>query len=318
MDGTDKLETNTPEESGRWVLTRRDFLRFSGAALTGVATGALFDPTGSFASNRQILFGMVTDPHYADTPPRGTRFYRQSAQKMAECVALMNKKGVHFLIELGDFKDMDVPPNSAKTLEYLRKIEGVFQKFRGPTYHVLGNHDVDSISKDEFLRAVTNTRIPPHARFYAFSRNGIRFLVLDADFRKDGKEYCRGDFDWKDTAIPAEELAWLKRELNATRQPAIVFVHQPLDGEGDLFVKNAAAVRAVLENSKRVLAVFQGHKHEGGYSQINGIHYYTLKALVEGSGKENNAYATVEVKRNGDIVVRGYRKAVSRRWESEN
>ena len=59
-----------------------------------------------------------------------------------------------------------------------------------------------------------------------------------------------------------------------------------------------------------MLVVFQGHDHRGGHSLIGGIHYYTLKAAVEGSGEENNSYGIVEVRRNGDIVVEGFRKAV--------
>ena len=58
-----------------------------------------------------------------------------------------------------------------------------------------------------------------------------------------------------------------------------------------------------------MLAVFQGHHHEGRYSSIEGIHYYTLKAVVEGPGQENNSYATVEVQPNHDVIVTGYRKA---------
>ncbi|GAG06588.1 unnamed protein product, partial [marine sediment metagenome] len=42
-----------------------------------------------------------------------------------------------------------------------------------------------------------------------------------------------------------------------------------------------------------------------------GIHYYTLKALVEGSGPENNSYATAEVHPDGSITITGYRKALS-------
>jgi len=60
-----------------------------------------------------------------------------------------------------------------------------------------------------------------------------------------------------------------------------------------------------------VLAVFQGHHHPGAYSFINGIHYYTLKAVVEGSGPENNAYAVVDVHPNLNLTVTGYRRAVS-------
>jgi alkaline phosphatase len=60
-----------------------------------------------------------------------------------------------------------------------------------------------------------------------------------------------------------------------------------------------------------VLAVFQGHDHPGGYTLINGIHYYTLRAVIEGSGEANNAYAVAEISPAGDIVVTGYRRALS-------
>lgn len=225
----------------------------------------------------------------------------------------MNDKKASFLIELGDFKDQSKPPVEEKTLNYLRRIESIFQKFNGSTYHVLGNHDMDSISKKEFMALVKNTGVGKSAKHYAFSSRKLHFIVLDANYRADGTDYDRGHFDWRDTNIPDFELKWLDKELKSAKQPVVVFVHQPLDGEGNLYVKNAAQVRTILEKYRKVLAVFQGHNHAGDYNRINGIHYYTLKALVEGSGAENNSYAIVEVKKTGDILVTGYRKAISKK-----
>ena len=37
-----------------------------------------------------------------------------------------------------------------------------------------------------------------------------------------------------------------------------------------------------------------------------------MKAMVEGSGVENNSYAVVEVESNHNIIVSGYRKAVNK------
>ena len=45
---------------------------------------------------------------------------------------------------------------------------------------------------------------------------------------------------------------------------------------------------------------------------MEGIHYYTLKAVVAGSGPENNAYAIVEVLPDKNIIITGYRKADSK------
>jgi len=311
--GTQNVSLNSLEADKKWVVTRRDFLRFSGLALSGLA----FNPFSSFRGGKKsaslVRFGIVTDSHYANTDPKGTRYYRQSLKKMRECVELMNDRKVDFLVELGDFKDMSFPVSKEKTLGYLRAIEGVFRKFKGPTYHVLGNHDTDCLSKNEFLAAVTNTAIPKSSKYYAFSLNGIHFVALDADYRADGSDYDSGNFDWKDTNVPGAERAWLEHELASATLPVIVLIHQPLDGKGNLYVKNAADIRSLLQKHKKVLAVFQGHNHAGDYNRINGIHYYTLKALVEGSGPKNNSYAIVDVKRNGDILVTGYRRAVSKK-----
>jgi len=265
----------------------------------------------SVASRRPVRFGIVADCHYANADAVGTRFYRESLNKLSECVALMNTKKVEFLVELGDFKDQNTPPVEHKTLEYLQKIEEVFQQFDGPTYHVLGNHDMDSISKRQFLTHVENTGIDIDRSYYSFDFKGLHFMVLDANYKSDGTDYDHGNFDWTDANIPSHELDWLRRDLDATQNPVIVFIHQLLDGTGTVYVKNAAEIRNILQESGEVLAVFQGHYHEGKYSNIQGIHYYTLKAMVEGPGEENNSYAIVEVQPDLSVIVTGYRKATS-------
>ncbi len=268
------------------------------------------------ARQRTARFGIVTDCHYADADAQGTRFYRESLDKLSECVTLMNTERVDLLIELGDFKDQDKPPVEKNTLSYLQAAEKVLERFNGPTYHVLGNHDIDSISKMQFLKRVVNTNIDSNRSYYSFDSNGLHYVVLDANYRTDGTDYDHGNFDWTDANIPPKELDWLKKDLAATPGAVIVFIHQLLDGSGSVYVKNAAKVRQVLEASGKVLAVFQGHHHSGSYSNTAGIHYYTLKAVVEGQGPDNNSYAIAEVHPDGSITVTGYRKALSKQLTS--
>ena len=77
-------------------------------------------------------------------------------------------------------------------------------------------------------------------------------------------------------------------------------------------VQNAAEVRQILEQSGKVLCVFQGHVHEERYSLINGIHYYSVYAMVDGDGPENSAYMIVDVYKNGSLIVDGFRRATDR------
>ncbi|MHC4532394.1 MAG: metallophosphoesterase [Planctomycetota bacterium] len=299
------------DKSINWIITRRTFLKSSVASLAVLPISCALN-NGSKGRQRTARFGIVTDCHYADADAQGTRFYRESLDKLSECVALMNTEKVDFLIELGDFKDQDKPPVEIKTLSYLQATEKVLKQFKGPTYHALGNHDMDSISKMQFLKRVDNTKIDSNRSYYSFDSNELHYIVLDANYRTDGTDYDHGNFDWTDANIPSKELDWLRRDLTAAPRAVIVFIHQLLDGTGSVYVKNAAQVRQILKASGKVLAVFQGHHHSGSYNSIEGIHYYTLKATVEGRGSENNSYAIVEVNPDGSITVTGYRKAESK------
>ena len=302
------------QDNHNWIITRRVFLKTSVATLASLAIAPLSCTLQTPPGRRRgtVQFGIVTDSHYADADTVGSRYYRHSLGKLTECVELMNTQKVDFLVELGDLKDQNNPPVEQKTITYLRAVEKIFQKFKRPTYHVLGNHDMHSISKEQFLTNIENTSISPSKSYYSFDFNGVHFVVLDANYSSDDTDYNHGNFDWTDTNIPLVELNWLRQDLAATRGPTIVFMHQLLDSTGPVYVNNSADIRQILEQSGKVTAVFQGHHHEGSYSYIEGIHYYTLKAIVEGPGQENNSYAIVEIRPDQSITVTGYRKAVSK------
>lgn len=309
-----KVRRTSPAPDG-WRLDRRDFLKVSATSLAGLLTGGC----GLLAARPPRLlpfrFGLLTDPHYGDAAPKETRYFRESLVKVREAVEQFRTARVRFLVELGDLLK-DTPPEEhepeARTLANLAAIEHEIQRFGGATYHVLGNHDLDNLSKAQVLAHITNTGIEPGISYYAFSCGGIRFLVTDADFLRDGRSYDHGNYDWHEYNVPPVEMDWLRVEVGNAIEPVIVLAHQPFDGDGDARSDNRTEVRAILERSGKVLAVFQGHHHPGGYSFLNGIHYYTLKAMVEDSGPENNAYAVVDVHPDLSLTVTGYRRAVSR------
>jgi alkaline phosphatase len=287
-----------------WRINRREFLK---------ASAGLFAGANLYAASAPLRFGVVTDVHYADRAPAGTRFYRLGLGKLHACVDLMNSQGVDFLIELGDFKDQDVKPDEASTLRFLGAIEEVFRGFRGPTYHVLGNHDVDSISKEQFQSAIVNTGIERTRTWYSFERGGRGFIVLDACFKAGMVPYSKGNFDWQDTNISPEQLDWLVKELRGAPRPVVVCVHQRLDeGESEPSIANRAAVRQALQDSGKVALVLQGHVHSGAYAQIEGIHYYTLVGSIERDNPADNTCAIVQLNPDGSVEITGYQRAMSR------
>jgi len=293
-------------------MDRRKFINTSTWLLGGLAVS----PFLGACQPQQLSFGWVTDIHYAEAKVKWDRYFFESKEKLSEAILLYNQLGLDFIIETGDFKDENAAPDKERTKGYLQEIEQVFQYFNGPCYHVLGNHDVDTLSKSEFQALITNYNIPGNQTHYSYVHKGWRFIVLDACFRSDGQPYDTNNFEWFDTAIPREQIMWLENELSAAHEPVCIFVHQPLDGEGNLFVNNAVEVRRVLEKSNKVLAVFQGHRHEGDYKQMNGIHYITQKAMVDYSGMMNSSYSVVDLLPEGRIQIKGYRRAESRVLES--
>jgi len=247
---------------------------------------------------------MVTDLHYADKEPAGSRYYRETLAKFAEATELFKKRNVDFVIELGDF--IDAADSIETEKGYLRRIAKEFAAAPGQHHYVLGNHCVHTLTKPEFLKVVGQPK-----SYYSFDMAGHHFVVLDACFRGDGTSYGRKNFHWTDANIPRAEAEWLRADLKATPHKTIVFLHQRLDVGGHYGVKNAPQIRKVLERSGKVLAVLQGHYHDGDHKEIGGIHYCTLAAMVEGSGKENNAYAVMDVRSNGAIRIEGFRKQKS-------
>ncbi len=282
-----------------------------------LAAGHLPEEVVAATKGRGLRFGVVTDSHFASREKSGTRYYADSREKMRQAIAEFNRSKLDFIIELGDMKDMSVDGSALLTLGYLDEIESIFKSFNGPSYHVLGNHDMDCITKEEFLAHTTNEGRTTGRSYYSFSANGYRCIVLDANFNLDGNPYSRGNFDWTKAMIPQEELEWLEQELAAhSKQPTLIFVHQMLDSfstvSRKLCISNAEKVVEMLERNEQVLAVIQGHHHPGHHSHRAGIHYLTLNGMIEKSAPEHNSYAIVEVMPDGDIIVEGFRDCPDR------
>ena len=298
-------------------MRRSDFLKYLSSGVLLLTAGHLPEKVVAARKGRRLRFGVITDSHYADREPSGTRYYRDSMLKMQEAIREFNRSGLDFVIELGDMKDTTVDAALEPTLRFLDAIEREFKRFDGPSYHVLGNHDMDCLTKEEFLAHTTNEGRTTGRSYYSFSANGYRCIVLDANFNLDGGPYSRGNFDWTKAMIPQEELEWLEQELAAhSKQPTLIFVHQMLDSfstvSRKLCVSNAEKVVEVLERNEQVLAVIQGHHHPGHHSHRAGIHYLTLNGMIEKSAPEHNSYAIVEVMPDGDILVEGFRDCPDR------
>jgi predicted phosphodiesterase len=297
---------------------------FAFAAACGVVTAVSAEET------KLVSFGLITDIHVCDKPDQAkvatlnatARYFTGGVAKIEAFANAMNKANVAFVAELGDYTDNPVDGSKlsyeqrrSAAIGFVDAAEAKLAQFKGPRYHVFGNHDTDQMSKDDYLSHITNTGIPAGATYYSFNQGGVHFVVLDAGFKADGNGYSGvpgtsgSGYKWDDANVPAAELNWLKSDLAANHLPVIVLGHQflnPAEQVDPLFdpahsVKNAADIRAILEKSGKVLAVFAGHYHDGGFQQINGISYIALQssAAYGNDVSYHNQYATVDVRADG-------------------
>ncbi len=283
--------------------SRRQFLRHGSLCLAGLSTAAV--PAAVASAEPAVRIGLATDLHYADKGTAGTRFYREALAKLDEAVALFNRERPDAVVELGDF--IDQADSVELEAEWLQTVESHFAALTMPRHYVLGNHCVGTLTKAEFARHTAATG--GHASFEA---GGVAFLLLDACFREDGVAYERKNFHWRDANLPGVELAWLEAELGRAPGPVVVLAHQRLDLDEAHAVRNAAAARALLEKSGKVLAVFQGHSHRNDLQRIGGIDYVTLVAMVEGSGAASSGYALLEIFGDASLRLRGFLRQESR------
>ena len=298
------MNTSPPSNQSRRVFLSNGTLVLAAAAGLGLQKSI---PAANASPSVSLRIGLITDLHHADKPAAGNRFYRETIAKLNSAAAEFQKSRLDFVVEMGDL--IDAAESVETELSYLRTINREFSKLSSDRHYVLGNHCVETLTKAEFLQEVGQKE-----SYYSFDRAGFHFIVLDACFRNDGVPYGRKNSKWNDANIPPAELEWLREDLQSTNLPTLVFVHQRLDVTTDHGVKNCVDVRDVLKNSGHVLAVFQGHSHQNDLKDIDGIHYCTLVAIVEGSGLENSGASLLELHDDGTIHLTGFRTQKTYYW----
>jgi alkaline phosphatase len=302
--------------------------------IAAAALAAACATLGAQAS-RLVRFGLITDTHVCDKADQATtialnaspRYFTGGLAKLEAFGAAMSKAGAAFVAELGDFTDnpadgsLPYDKRKAAALGFLDAAEAKFAVFKGPRYHVFGNHDTDQLSKEDVAaKALNGGSAAKDRTYYSFDQGGVHFVVLDAGYKADGPAYsgvpgaAGAGYSWADANVPPAEVEWLKSDLAATKLPTIVLSHQLLCPQEQVdaaydpahSVRNAAEIRSILEKNGLVVAAFAGHYHDGGYMKVNGIHYVCLQANAAygNDASYHNQYATVDVYKDGrDIQV---------------
>jgi len=230
--------------------TRRQFM---GTVLG--ATFALPAWSQNTAVGSPLRIGLIADVH--------KDIMHDADSRLTNFVDAMSDAQVDAILQLGDFctpKDQN------------KEFRAIFNRFDGPRYHVLGNHETDGGFDRE--DAVAFLGMP--SRYYAFDLEGFRFVVLDANDVPDG--HTSG----YPSHIAADQVVWLEAELAKTSLPVFVFVHQSLEREssivGDVGVRKVIEAARMPDGSRKVAAIFNGHHHIDHAREINGIPYIHINS----------------------------------------
>lgn len=213
---------------------------------------------------KPVRFAIASDFHAPDIP--------DGEHRVATFIKAANDEKVDFIIELGDFCRLDSASQVYRDL---------WNSFPGSKYHVIGNHDMDRYTFEEYTQGMN---MP--ARYYSFDQGDFHFIVLDGNNLFDGKKYthyARANYyvDAKKRAhIDPEQMDWLKKDLAATNKRCILFSHQSIEEA----LNNGAEVRKILEAEnqragfKKVVMAFGGHNHSNYSKEINGITYVQINS----------------------------------------
>ncbi|TDE09043.1 metallophosphoesterase family protein [Dyadobacter psychrotolerans] len=289
---------------------RRSFLKDIGiaAGATLLTSSCFAIPASQTASHKKLRFGFITDLHHL-------QFGKNEQARIKSFISSVLKENPDFIVQCGDFCRHT---NSDE-------IMAEWNRFKGPKYHVLGNHDMDFCDKATIMKFWNMPK-----RYYSFDKDGFHFVVMDRNFLKkqDGSlvDYDTsnwGPFAWPQRSFTDQaQLDWLRDDLAAAQFAVIVFMHQPVflsdfyqeTGNADDILKifdqaNLNATRKKTGN--KIAAVFMGHDHDDRHGQRNGVHYFIMNSasyVYTNSGAhyyKDPLYAFITLDPAGILTIEG-------------
>lgn len=256
---------------------------------------------------------VFSDIHYCPKERYDNGFKR----KLTECAESLTKKLIKKINEIKpdaviilgdsieDLKDSDLDKTN------LKKIYSIIKTIDVPYYLLAGNHDLRTLSNDDFKEIVENKES-------TFSKDikGYHLVFLGLNSNNDLSENNGGIL--KTRELPKEDIEWLKNDLSVNSLPTLVFIHFGLAEDSmvgnwwfeeqpeDALLQNRNEVKKILEQNGNILAVFSGHQHWTKTIIEKEIPYHTIGSLVENidfTGKPDGVWFLVDVDKNGLKII---------------
>lgn len=269
-----------------------------------------------------LKMGLIADIQYGDCATNGSRFYRNSINKLREAVKDINDNNVHFTVNLGDFTD--------RNLADLDVVMAELGMLNANMYSITGNHDYVGVKDNQVL--YNKLFLPSDYYSLGFPRLGIQFLflnsndissysnVLDVDKQveletikaKLKAENRKNNYSWNG-ALSKEQLNWLENKLKLAHDEnvrIVICMHHPLYPDNNHNALNDREILEVIGKYDCVKAVLSGHNHAGNFAYYKGIPFITVEGMIE--TEADNAYGIVEIFKD-KMVVKGRGRVTSRK-----
>lgn len=221
-----------------------------------------------------MKIGIFTDFHYSSREITcGKRYNSRSLEKIKQAYAVFEAEKCELVICLGDLIDKEA--SHEKEVENLKEVAKIIKGSPIKTVCLMGNHDAFAFTETEFHEIIGDCK-PKTVK-----AEGKTLLFLDACYFKNGNHYLPGDTDWKDTFYPHIEV--LKTQIDEATGIVYLFMHKNVDPNvrEDHRLYNFHEINRILQESKKVKAVYQGHYHPGMESKHGNMEYFTFPAMCE-------------------------------------
>lgn len=234
---------------------------------------------------------VITDLHHSSAPElEGARDVRDLAASFA---ANAIDWGADLVLVLGDH----IFDNSRdRDLAMVSEVATALSAFSGPRFHVLGNHDVVNLSRENSEAAFGQQ----------LSSRAVDLGELRLVLWQPTVSYS----EFEGFPSPMADLPWLVDVLHADPRPAIIASHVPVSGHsqagnryfelqpGNATYPDHVAIREAVVATGKAAIWLSGHVHQNTICHVHDTWHLTLQAALEKVGRRQqpaNAYAFLEI-----------------------
>ena len=256
-----------------------------------------------------MKFAILNDIHYGEEERIDNGVIRKFSKQAEELTIsaledLNNSIKPEFILVLGDLIESKDTKTDTKNLKFMKDV--LENNSNSPLFYCLGNHEQRKLEPNSVKNILEMKN-----EYYSFDVEEYHFIVLYSIEVLDNQ--LENSYNY----IDEKQVKWLKNDLKNTSRKTFIFVHhclsdQNLDGclyannTGDnCLVKNKKEIREIIEESNKVICVFNAHIHWNRVDIHSSIPYITLQSLVENEengGVPANAYTIVSIDKDNLIV----------------